>query len=271
LKSSHDKAAKFLLSKWYLDCVSEEGSALICYAASLRWRSLSLSYSSVLRRQADGRAETCTTLQEFAPPEVNCSSVRWLSQGLKVEGKWDAVSQPVKQTLLESADGKIEWNCLQPRSRAEVRFGTGSGLKGLGYVEHLTMTIAPWRLPFDELRWGRFLSEEDALVWIGWSGAESFNLSFHNGTRIYNAAIAENKFAAGAMSVSLFENSVLREGALVKTALSMIPGINKLFPLRILQARECKWLSRGLLKQPDAEESRGWAIHEVVRWPKRNS
>jgi hypothetical protein len=73
------------------------------------------------------------------------------------------------------------------------------------------------------------------------------------------------------MSVSLFENSVLREGALVKTALSMIPGINKLFPLRILQARECKWLSRGLLKQPDAEESRGWAIHEVVRWPKRNS
>ncbi|HYF95417.1 MAG TPA: hypothetical protein VD969_24665 [Symbiobacteriaceae bacterium] len=38
----------FHLSKWYLDCVAEDGSALIGYRARLRWRSLALEYAAAL-------------------------------------------------------------------------------------------------------------------------------------------------------------------------------------------------------------------------------
>lgn len=129
------------------------------------------------------------------------------------------------------------------------------------------MTIPPWRLPFEELRWGRFLSAEDALVWIHWRGAHSLNLTFHNGTSVEHASLTDDELVAGEMSLALDRGTVLREGALVETALNAVPGIQRLFPLRILRAHECKWLSRGVLKKPEAEPSAGWAIHEVVRWP----
>jgi hypothetical protein len=46
----------------------------------------------------------------------------------------------------------------------------------------------------------------------------------------------------------------------------MIPGVEKLFPSRILNVEECKWLGRGELLRGNSVTS-GWAIHEVVRWP----
>ena len=267
--SSLNSGSNFLLSKWYLDCVSEGGSAFIGYATSLRWGGLSLNYSSVLRHRSDESADMDTTLQEFSAPKVAGSSIKWSSPRLKVVGTWEANARPFKRTLLDSADGRIEWNCLHPRARAEVLIGEGQKLAGLGYVEHLTMTIPPWRLPFDELRWGRFLSDEDALVWINWRGAHSLNLSFHNGLCVENARLTDHEFEADEIGLNLLENTVLREGPLVETALSMIPGVRGLFPFRILRTRECKWLSRGVLKRGDAEKSVGWAIHEVVRWPEK--
>jgi hypothetical protein len=271
LESSPKDASRFLLSKWYLDCVSVDGSAFIGYAASLRWRGLSLNYSSVLQHLPGEEVKIDSTLQELSTPQVAGSSIQWSSPRLSVVGSWEAAARPIKRTLLESAAGSIEWNCLHPRARAEILTGKGRRLAGFGYVEHLKMSIPPWQLPFDELRWGRFLSEEDALVWIDWRGAHSLNLSFHNGVQIENARLTDQGLDAGEIGLALNESLVLRDGVLVETALSMIPGIQRLFPFRILGARECKWLSRGVLKKPGAEASNGWAIHEVVRWPQKNA
>jgi hypothetical protein len=269
LGSSPHSGSDFLLSKWYLDCVSEDGGAFIGYAAALKWGRLSLNYSSVLRRVPNGAAVTNTTLQEFAAPEVAGPLVKWSSPRLDAAGTWEANALPVRRTLLDSADGKIEWDCLHPRADAEVIFGRGRKLAGLGYVEHLTMTIPPWRLPFEELRWGRFLSGGDALVWINWRGGHSLNLSFHNGACVEDAALTDCGYEAGGVSLKLHENTVLRDGPLVETALATIPGVRRLFPFRILRTRECKWLGRGVLREQGAERSGGWAIHEVVRWPAR--
>ena len=263
--------SSFLLSKWYLDCVSDEGSAFIGYAASLRWRGLSLNYSSVLRRRPGEGVKTETTLQEFSAPEVAGPSLRWSSARLGVAGTWEAAAPSFKRTLLESNDGSIEWNCLHPRARSEISFGERRRMEGLGYAEHLTMTIPPWRLPFEELRWGRFLSDGDALVWVNWRGAQTLNLSFHNGVCVEDALVTESEVAAGETRLTLGENTLLREGALVETALAAIPGVRSLFPFRMLRTRECKWLSRGLLNGPGAEPRTGWAIHEVVRWPNSDS
>jgi len=266
LRGSPKKRSSFLLSKWYLDCVTDDGNAFIGYAATLSWKGLSLHYSSVLRRRPGEGVKTDTTLEEFSAPEVSGQSVQWSSPRLGVAGTWEADARPLRRTLLESDAGDIEWDCLQPRARASVRVG-GARLEGFGYVEHLSMTVPPWRLPFEELRWGRFLSGEDSVVWIDWRGGDSLNLSFHNGARAEGALISDDEFAAGDVRLKLDESVVLRDGVLVETALPMIPGVRRLFPFRILRTRECKWLSRGALQRPDAEVSNGWAIHEVVRWP----
>lgn len=267
LRSSLHGGSNFLLSKWYMDCVSEDGGAFIGYAATLRWGRLSLNYSSVLRHEAHETTVTNSTLQEFTAPDVAGSLIKWSSARLDCAGTWEADALPVRRTLLDSADGRIEWNCLHPRADAEVTFGQGRKLAGLGYVEHLTMTIPPWRLPFEELRWGRFLSGEDALVWINWRGGHSLNLSFHNGACVEEARLTDHEYEAGGVSLNLHENTVLRDGPLVETALATIPGVRSLFPFRILRTRESKWLGRGVLREHGAERGGGWAIHEVVRWP----
>jgi hypothetical protein len=254
-----------------LDCVADDGRAFIGYAARLSWRALSINYASVLRCRPGRKAETDTTLQESSAPRADGSAVKWSSPRLKVEGTWRADAPPIKRTLLDSGEGKIEWHCLQPRARAEINFGENARLAGLGYVERLTMTVPPWRLPFHELRWGRFLSAEDALVWIDWRGAHSLSLGFHNGARVEHVSLGDDELAAGGTRLALDCGTVLREGALVETALSTIPGIQSLFPFRILRARERKWLSRAVLNKPAAAPGAGWAIHEVVRWPQTKS
>src|SRR2546423_3960326 len=96
-----------------------------------------------------------------------------------------------------------------PRARSEISFGARSGisfggrLEGLGYAERLTMTIPPWRLPFEELRGGRFLSDGDALVWINWRGAHTLNLSFPNGVCVEDALVKDSEGAAGETRLTL--------------------------------------------------------------------
>ena len=251
-----------------MDCVSEEGDVFIAYAASLRWKGLKINYSSTLRRQHDAQTEASTSLKRFSAPEVSGDSIHWSSQALGVEAKWTALAQPIERTIFESDAGLVEWRCLHPKATAEVSTRDRRQLKGLGYVEHLTMSIPVWRLPIDELRWGRFLSDEDALVWIDWRGASNVKLAFLNGIQIENAEVTEHEVVLEQEKVilALDEQQVLREGPLIKTALSMIPGIQNLIPLRSLSAHECKWRSRGILSHHESL-SVGWTIHEIVRWP----
>jgi hypothetical protein len=130
------------------------------------------------------------------------------------------------------------------------------------------MSIKPWQLPIDELRWGRFLSNSDAVVWIDWIGEVKQSLLFHNGVRMNNCSITDNeiKINGNEIVLALTEKSILREGRLVSTMLSRIPGIDKIVPAQILQTHECKWRSRGVLKKKDFPPTSGWAIHEVVRF-----
>ena len=257
--------SNFLLSKWYLDCVSDRGEVFIAYVASLRWQALILNYSSTLHRQCDGQTETKTSLRESPAPQVG-SSIEWSSTPLNVTGTWTALARPIQRVLLESEAGSIEWNCLQPNATVEICIGNGRRMAGLGYVEHLAMSIPAWQLPIKELRWGRFLSNSDALVWIDWRGATPLNLVFYNGLQIKDVLITDHGFAAAEMALVLQENVVVREGPLIKTALSMIPGIRRLLPFQVLGTYECKWLGRGTLKKTAGEAANGWAIHEVVRW-----
>ena len=227
---------RFTLRKWYLDCVTAAGEAVVLYQARLRWGPLALRYASLL----GGR----TTLRATPEPSVEGDTVRWSAPRLAVTGTWRGLAPERRENLVPG----VEWRCVQPRARASLQIA-GREVSGLGYVELLILTVPPWRLPIDELRWGRFCSEDRGAVWIEWRGAHPLRVALIDGVPA--------DFHAG--SLRLHDERVLRSGRIGET---VIPRLRRLFPARIARLSETKWVSRGELAG-----SEGWAIHEVVRWP----
>lgn len=254
-----------------MDCVSDTGDVFIGYAALLQWKAFTLKYSSVLEKQKDQPTEVRTSLVRFAAPQITGSLISWSSESLGVTGTWQSLScAPVERTLFESEAGDIKWRCLQPRAAADIYLGKERRrLHGLGYAEHIAITVPPWQLPIEELRWGRFLSETGSLVWIDWRGPHPLRLVLRNGVEAQSTQVTDDEivFNDTRQILRLEEKQVLREGALINTAFSVIPGIGKILPLRSLNTYECKWRSRVFLEDPASPEvSEGWAIHEIVRW-----
>ncbi len=259
----------FELSKWYLDCVAQDGQTIIAYAGELRWKSLSLHYQSLLLHSGSNGTRTRFSLRKFRPPSNVGPALSWKSPPLQLEGTWNALEPPLHATILESDAGAIEWNCLHPRAAVSVRLGKAGAVQGLGYAEHLHITIPPWRFPLQKLRWGRFLSEAHSLIWIDWRGPYCKQVVFLDGAEVQAESISEQQvlLARQAGVLEFTESCVLREGTLAKTAFSKIPNLQKLFPQSVLGIRECKWVSRAVLHRNGFPDVSGWAIHEVVQWP----
>src|SRR5687767_9538504 len=122
-----------MLSKWYMDCVTDAGDVFIGYAATVGSRALSINYSSILEQQ-NAEAPTAHTSLRFAAPEVSGSTITWSSPSLKVIASWTALSPPMERTIFESESGEIEWRCIAPIADAEVYLQDQPCRKGLGYV-----------------------------------------------------------------------------------------------------------------------------------------
>jgi hypothetical protein len=208
-----ENSTSFELRKWYVDCVDEGGNVAIAYWAKLRWRYINLYYRTIA---LNGR-------------ERRCSELEW-RQSVSME----ASAPPVHRRLYEHADGFVDWLCEMPR--AKVRIGE---MRGEGYAELLHMTVPPWKLPIDELRWGRFIGGGKWAVWIEWRGPEPRTWTFGD----------------GAPALRLEDQRVLTDRRIGDA----VPLIKWLLPRRIRNARERKWCSRASLG-----DDRGWAIHEIV-------
>ncbi len=265
-------ATGFGLSKWYFDCVARDGETAVVYVARLRWRALSIVYSSLLVHRA-GETRVRTSLRSPEPPAVHDDSIAWASEALGVRGVWRAQSAPLTRTILDSDRGRLEWDCLQPSSRASLRIDDRT-IEGLGYVEQVRMTIPPWRLPFDTLRWGRFLAPEardgaaPSVLWIDLRGPTPARYVFVDGIEDHARDLGDAELTlADGGSLTMDRRDVLRAGVIGETVLSAVPQLAKAVPGRILGLDEIKWRSRGVLTRADGRASTGWAIHEVVRWP----
>lgn len=266
--------SSFNLSKWYLDCVSDDGTALIGYWARLGWGSLALEYAAALYAPAEGEPRQIHALRSLTAPELVGPECRWRCAPLRLEGRWVAQDSPVAQNLLATPAGGIRWQLHQPRAEAQIRLDTGSGaheIRGLGYVEELQLTIPPWQLPFDVLLWGRFLSPEHALVWIQWERETAPDESrqrfvFLDGEQADEALISADGVRLPVGELRFTQSRPLREGQLAVTVLGAVPGLVALLPRRFRGIHEAKRLSRGELQQGGGAPSTGWSIHEVVRW-----
>src|SRR5690349_2210175 len=166
------------LTKWYLDCVTESGDVSIAYIGAFEWGSFRLGYSSLLESTGDEVTER-RSLRRENEPAVCYNSITWTAKTLRTRAAWQSDSIAVRETILDGPEGVVEWHCLMPRARALFR-----DRAGLGYCEHLTMTIAPWKLPIHNLRWGRFITPSDWLVWIDWQGEVSRRIVYLNGESV---------------------------------------------------------------------------------------
>jgi hypothetical protein len=256
----------FLLTKWYLDCVSDNGDAAILYIADLHWNALSFHYGSLLT-VLDAKVGSASSVRGNAAPTLTNGMLALQHQSLGFEGTWQALRDPIRRTVFETADGVVDWHCLQPMSKVDLLLPRNTRLRGIGYAECLTLSVLPWHLPMTSLLWGRYLSQQDAIVWIDWRGSAPYRSVIHNGEEHFAESITESKvmFAGTGARLELDCGLVLREGRLGDTIFPGISRLAALLPRSMLAVNECKWRSRGVFRTA-AGQSSGWAIHEVVKW-----
>ncbi|MEI9953706.1 MAG: hypothetical protein WDO74_33180 [Pseudomonadota bacterium] len=257
------------LTKWYLDLVADDGQVRIAYVADLKLGPLRLGYESLLRASNDAPGHSQTFFHSSAKPTVEESSLAWHSRRLGVVGRWQFASAPIRRRILCTPEGSVDWHCLAPGALVTLRDGEDS-LSGLGYAECLTLTIPPWRLPIDELYWGRFVAPDSALVWIDWRGPHAFRSVVLDGEELATARVSsEGVFdEARGISLTLSDPMLLRAGALGGTALSRLPArLARSLPASALSIDERKWRARGTLRREGRPPVTGWVIHEVVKWP----
>jgi hypothetical protein len=258
--------SSFLLTKWYLDCVAENGDAAVAYVASLRWNKLSMHYGSLLT-VLEGRAHCASSLRKCSFPRLEGDTATLTLPHLGIEGTWRALRAPVERTVFEGKDGSVHWHCHQPMSQVDLLLQGKSRMIGLGYAECLSLSVLPWKLPLEELHWGRFLSPEHALVWIDWRGPQQWRTVLHNGDEQEIQSLTESGMLSTdtGMRLDLDRGMVLRSGQLGQTVFAGISRLAKLLPHNLLSVEECKWRSRGVLRTGNITAS-GWAIHEIVKW-----
>lgn len=257
----------FDLSKWYMDCISRDGDAVVAYAADLRWRKLAVAYESVLEVRGSGAPASQSSIKPHADPVVGGPLVFWRSASLGVDARWRSSATLVRETIYQSQAGSVEWSCVVPAGAARIRTRTGE-TDGHGYVELLRLTVAPWRLPIATLRWGRISAEDESIVWIQWAGRFEATFVYDGGTRVAAASLGDDHLdLADGTAVALDRGRVIRQAVLGTTIAASVPALRRFGPARMLAVEECKWLSRATVKRPGCPAKETWALHELVTWP----
>ncbi|MGA9670990.1 MAG: hypothetical protein WBQ94_17405 [Terracidiphilus sp.] len=245
-----------------MDCVTDGGDVVILYCADLRWRGLHTFYSSVLLAgeiPAKSDASMARFRLSFTNGQITVAHPR-----LKVSGQWKTKAAPFERTVYEDASGAVVWNCLQPCSAVHVRVRERD-FTGLGYAECLTLTLPPWKLPLSQLRWGRFVSPDESLVWVDWQGSYSTSFAVHNGVECATESVSDSEVVVHDATLRMEESLPLRTGRVKNTILPGAPTLGKLLPRSLFNIEEHKWRSRGTMMSKN-RSSIGWVIHEVVQW-----
>jgi hypothetical protein len=262
------RAAGFSLNKFYLDAVCDSGNYFIGYAADLSFKHLSLGYADTLHSpKLHGIHRGPITGWGLQPTQQD-GVLEWKHRGLGIEAHWSPIIRSKKVELLSTPQGHVDWHCLQPAAKVLLKTSSGLAVKALGYCEHLSLTIPPWKLGLTELVWGRFVSAAQSVVWIVWSGKYPMRLVIWNNKSIDHADISERYVNTDDFALAIEPVRVLRQGYLGHNVFSKVPVVRNLVPDALQQVHEIKQLSRGTLQMSGGEQHEGWIIHEKVIWPR---
>lgn len=269
MQTTSDAPNDFFLQKWFLDCITDDGNAMIFYAAKLKWKRWEVPYSSWLSYNAKTGLTQKSSYRSVKLPEIKDDVISWNGKTFKVSGTWKALASSIHDRLYNSEEGNLDWKCYQPMSKVHLKVNDKE-ITGIGYAEELRLTIAPWKIPMNELRWGRYLSQENQLVWIELVGEKKQQWTWFNGEKIENVLIKDDTITIPSKDICLELDRRIELGAekkilkVVKDLLNYIPDFNKAMTTNFLTADEFKWLSYAVLKKSGKIINSGWAIHEFI-------
>ena len=233
----------------------------IAYWVRLQWNALSICFTSVL---SEGREYQ--SLRSLPEPQPNGDSLIWEAPPLDLRVSMSRRQPPLARRLFESPEGVVDWNCELPVATAEFRHADRT-TEGYGYAELLEMTLAPWRLPIDELRWGRFAANNTSVVWIDWRGESPQCIVFRRGLLDEAAQVFDQEVILGGHErLSFSRTNEIRSRQLGAIA-GDVPLLRNLLPRRLMAAHEQKWCSPATL-HAEGEQVCGWVVHELVRFGK---
>jgi hypothetical protein len=256
---------QFALTKWYFDCVAEDGRAVIGYWASLGWRGVALTWQSVTVYEPGQLPVTRSSLAPAASPEVVGGTITWNAPALGCTARIESRQRPIAQQLLERAARVVEWRVEAPAAAISLELEGAAPMRGVGYAERIFISVPAWQLPIRELRWGRWVDTAGArsLIWIDWRGESPRTWVFADGVIVPAAVVTDEGIQADGMSLVLGERRTLEARRFAELA-ATIPPLRALVPRSMLALRETKWCSAATLRDATATASAGHAIHELA-------
>jgi hypothetical protein len=209
-----------------------------------------------------------SSFSRVAEPELSGGLLTWRAEALGCSITGQAGQAPFGLRLLDRADGTVDWQCQACPARMQVMMSDGTALSGPGYAERLTLSLPPWRLPIDELRWGRWIAADGgrSIVWIDWRGVHPLTAVFLDGVRQGIATVDDDRVAADDVVLNMADQRTLHRRAL-RDVIGAAGPLARVFPAAWLDVEDCKWMSVGTLQGAGARPETGWAIHEHVRFP----
>lgn len=217
---------------------------------------------------AEGLTTEKSTLRKSVQPVIN-GTIQYNHKLLKVGVKLKRTDDAILRTLFkDNENNDLIWNCHHPKTKAEILYN-GNIYKGLGYAETLISGIKPWNLPIDELRWGRFLTDSDTLVWINCKGKNSINKIFYNRIEYNDAIFGDDNiiFGCGTYQLKFSEIQIIRKGKLSGLFSGMV--LLRIFiNRRILNTVEIKYKAKTTFSKNSEFLSNGWSLFEIVTWEK---
>jgi hypothetical protein len=256
----------FQLKKSYLDLTDKEGNCFIVYQAEIRSFLLKLTYSGLI---SCGSGTTASELSSIRRNHVLTEgrTIALSNNGLNLAGRWGpSLCNKRAFAWYEPGTGRLEWSCHHPKAATMIRLN-GKSFRGYGYAETITMNFKPSRLPLSELRWGRFLSRDNVVIWIEWKGRQPLNLVFHNECEHHDAMISENGLSFGNNEFRLrFTDPVSVRSGKLESVVRHIPVLRLLFRKSILNSVEKKFKSPTILEKNNMVLDSGWSLYETVIW-----
>jgi hypothetical protein len=249
---------QFVLTKWYLDAVDAGGRAAILYSTALRWGRASVGWHGVSICESDRRVTHRTSVKPVSLPERNGDRLSWRSDPLGCAVDCRSNVPPFVRRLADSPAGVLDWCCEAPAARVDVTLADAPAL-----------TLLPWRLPIEGMRWGRWVSDDGtrSLVWNDWNGPRPRTDVYLDGRPEASPVVDEGEVSAGGVRLTLSPRRQLYSRSL-DSALAGLGAMLKLLPGAWRDLEDAKWICRARLDGPAGAEAEGWCIDEVVRFPR---
>ena len=262
-------AGPLCLDKWYADTLLPDGSILLVYLGSLAAGPWCLSRVTADLFLPDGtrhsggakgrRPVLADGAADFAAGGFEGERLWWQTPGLSGELTFTSRHPGFELAcpFLSAGHRSLHWVVEVPDAdvRGQVQWPGGSmAIEGRGYRDRVWADIPLWRLPLQELQWGRAFAGGHACVWAKTTGRDA---------GVAEAWLDGQLVREGLVPPVTGPGRVLLEGPVMDLQSLHLGRLRA--PLAHLRhaPRQVKQTSEASI-----DGASGRAVHEVVTWPR---